>query len=97
MVPGLRRLRRAGANEKSAGRAWRPAREHREGAANLGEVLGRYRQVLVPELNMGQLAMLIRARFPAEVVQINKVQGRPFTVGELLNKIRALTTKAAEA
>jgi 2-oxoglutarate ferredoxin oxidoreductase subunit alpha len=64
--------------------------------ANLGEVLERYRQVLLPELNMGQLAMLIRARFPADLVQVNKVQGRPFTVGELLHEIHALTTKAAD-
>ena len=64
---------------------------------NLGEVLGRYRRVLLPELNMGQLALLIRARYPVEVAQINKVQGRPFTVGEILREIRALTTKAAEA
>ena len=46
---------------------------------------------------MGQLAMLIRARFPAQVVQFNKVQGRPFTVGELLREIRALTAEAAPA
>ena len=65
--------------------------------ANLGAVLARYRRVLVPELNMGQLAMLIRARFSANVAQFNKVQGRPFTVGELLREIRALTAEAAPA
>jgi len=65
--------------------------------ANLGAVLARYRRVLVPELNMGQLAMLIRARFPAEVAQLNKVQGRPFTVEELLRKIRALISEGAPA
>jgi len=65
--------------------------------ANLGAVLARYRRVLVAELNMGQLAMLIRARFSADVVQFNKVQGRPFTVGELLREIRALTAKGEPA
>ena len=57
--------------------------------ANLGAVLARYRRVLVAELNMGQLALLIRARFTIEVAQYNKVQGRPFTVGELLREIEA--------
>ncbi|MCH8169498.1 MAG: hypothetical protein IIC03_16435 [Proteobacteria bacterium] len=65
--------------------------------ANLGAVLERYRRVLVAELNMGQLAMLIRARYSADVVQFNKVQGRPFTVGELLREIRALTAKGEPA
>jgi 2-oxoglutarate ferredoxin oxidoreductase subunit alpha len=65
--------------------------------ANLGAVLARYRRVLVPELNMGQLALLIRARFSVEVAQFNKVQGRPFTVAELLRKIHALTNEGAPA
>ena len=65
--------------------------------ANLGAVLARYRRVLVAELNMGQLAMLIRARFPADVAQINKVQGRPFSVGELLREIHALMPKGEPA
>ena len=64
---------------------------------NLGEVLGRYRQVLIPELNMGQLAMLIRAQYQIEVTQYNKIQGRPFAVGELLREIRALVTEDAPA
>ena len=65
--------------------------------ANLGAVLARYRRVLVAELNMGQLAMLIRARYSVDVVQYNKVQGRPFTVGVLLREIRALTAKGEPA
>jgi len=55
---------------------------------NLGDVLARYRQVLIPELNTGQLAMLIRARFGVTVTRLNKIQGRPFTVEELLAAIR---------
>jgi 2-oxoglutarate ferredoxin oxidoreductase subunit alpha len=65
--------------------------------ANLGAVLARYRRVLVAELNMGQLAMLIRARFAVDVAQYNKVQGRPFTVGELLREIHALMNKGEPA
>jgi len=65
--------------------------------SNLGEVLGRYGQVIIAELNMGQLAMLIRARYPARIAQVNKVQGRPFTAEELLREIRALTTEGKSA
>ena len=59
--------------------------------ANLGEVLGRYTRVLVPELNTGQLAMLIRSRFLIDVAQLNKVQGTPFSVAEILATIETLT------
>lgn len=55
--------------------------------ANLGNVLGRYRQVLVPELNLGQLAMLVQARFPVRVISLNKVQGQPFQIREIAAKI----------
>ena len=57
---------------------------------NLGNVIGRYRQVLVPELNMGQLAMLLQARFPVRVVTLNKVQGQPFKIREISDKIRSI-------
>ena len=50
---------------------------------NLGEVLRRYRTVMIPELNHGQLAMLIRAHFLVDVVSHARVQGRPFTVDEI--------------
>jgi 2-oxoglutarate ferredoxin oxidoreductase subunit alpha len=56
---------------------------------NLGTVLDSYRQVLVPELNMGQLAWLLQAKFPIRVVQLNKVQGQPFKIREIIAKIRA--------
>ena len=55
---------------------------------NLGNVLGRYKQVLVPELNLGQLAMLVQAHFPVRVVKLNKVQGVPFQIKEVADKIR---------
>ena len=57
---------------------------------NLGEVLGRYDEVLVPELNMGQLRLLVQARYVREVVGLNKVKGKPFTVSEVAAKIRQL-------
>jgi 2-oxoglutarate ferredoxin oxidoreductase subunit alpha len=58
--------------------------------ANLGEVLRRYKKVLVPELNMGQLRLLLRAEFLVDAIGMNKVQGKPFTVSEVETKIREL-------
>jgi 2-oxoglutarate ferredoxin oxidoreductase subunit alpha len=58
--------------------------------SDLGEILGRYDQVLVPEMNMGQLAMLLRAKFLRNVTQLNKVQGQPFKESEILDAIHAL-------
>ena len=46
--------------------------------ANLGEVLKRYKRVLVPELNMGQLLWVLRAKYLVNAVGLNKIQGRPF-------------------
>jgi 2-oxoglutarate ferredoxin oxidoreductase subunit alpha len=54
---------------------------------NTGEVLKRYKKVLVPELNSGQLRMLLRATFLVDAVGLNKVQGRPFLVSEIEDKI----------
>jgi 2-oxoglutarate ferredoxin oxidoreductase subunit alpha len=57
--------------------------------ANLGELLTRFEQILVPEMNMGQLATLLRDKLAAQPVQLNKVSGQPFLVAELLAAIRA--------
>jgi 2-oxoglutarate/2-oxoacid ferredoxin oxidoreductase subunit alpha len=58
--------------------------------ANLGEVLTRYKTVLIPELNQGQLRLLIRAEFLIDAVGLNKVKGKPFAVSELIRKIQEL-------
>ncbi len=50
---------------------------------NLGDVLKRFKRVLIPELNLGQLRMLIRGRYLADARGLNKVQGRPFLVEEI--------------
>jgi len=57
---------------------------------NLGELLGRYEQVLVPELNLGQLNMLLRAEYLIDTVSLAKVKGQPFTVTEISEKIAEL-------
>ncbi len=54
---------------------------------NLGEIVKRYEKVLIPELNTGQLRLLIRARFLVDAQGYNKIQGKPFLVHELVGKI----------
>jgi 2-oxoglutarate/2-oxoacid ferredoxin oxidoreductase subunit alpha len=52
------------------------------------EALARFETVLVPEMNMGQLALLIQGKLCRPVVSYSKVQGRPFTTSEIVAKIR---------
>jgi 2-oxoglutarate ferredoxin oxidoreductase subunit alpha len=58
--------------------------------SNLGDVLKRYKRVLVPELNMGQLLWVLRAKFLVDAVGLNKIQGRPFKQAELEQKIEEM-------
>jgi 2-oxoglutarate ferredoxin oxidoreductase subunit alpha len=58
--------------------------------ANLGEVLGKFETVLVPELNLGQLVKVIRSEYVINAISYSKVQGKPFKVGELITKIEEL-------
>jgi 2-oxoglutarate ferredoxin oxidoreductase subunit alpha len=60
--------------------------------ADLGGILDRYDNVLVPEMNLGQLALLLRAKFLRNVTQLNKVQGQPFKESEILASIQSLKT-----
>jgi 2-oxoglutarate ferredoxin oxidoreductase subunit alpha len=54
---------------------------------NLGEVLRRFRRVLLPEMNSGQLAMILRARYLIDIVSYSKVQGQPFKRREIMARI----------
>ena len=54
---------------------------------NIGDLLASFKKVIVPELNMGQLRMLLRATYLVDCIGINKVQGKPFNVGELTEAI----------
>jgi 2-oxoglutarate/2-oxoacid ferredoxin oxidoreductase subunit alpha len=54
--------------------------------SNVGDVLKRYKRVLVPELNMGQLLWILRAKYLVDAVGLNKIQGRPFKQAELEQK-----------
>jgi 2-oxoglutarate/2-oxoacid ferredoxin oxidoreductase subunit alpha len=62
---------------------------------NLGEVLQRYKKVLVPEMNMGQLVMLLRAKYLVDAQGYNKIQGKPFKTSEIEQKIEEMLGPAA--
>ena len=55
---------------------------------NLGELLRAYDKVLVPEINLGQLALLLRGRYLVDVISYNRVRGLPFTAAELTSLIQ---------
>jgi 2-oxoglutarate/2-oxoacid ferredoxin oxidoreductase subunit alpha len=57
--------------------------------ANTGDVLASYQKVLIPEMNLGQLAMLIRAKYLVDAVSYDKVNGMPFKAAELADVIAA--------
>jgi 2-oxoglutarate/2-oxoacid ferredoxin oxidoreductase subunit alpha len=56
--------------------------------ANLGEVLAGYEKVLVPEINLGQLALVLRGRYLVDVISYNRVRGLPFRAAELAGVIQ---------
>jgi len=58
--------------------------------SDLGDILGRFKHVLVPEMNMGQLIKVLRAEFLVNAVGLNKVQGLPFKVAEITNRINRM-------
>jgi 2-oxoglutarate ferredoxin oxidoreductase subunit alpha len=57
---------------------------------NLGDILKRYKKVLVPEMNMGQLSMMLRAKFLVDAESYGKIQGKPFKQSEIEAKIEEL-------
>jgi 2-oxoglutarate/2-oxoacid ferredoxin oxidoreductase subunit alpha len=57
---------------------------------DLGEIVARYRRILVPELNLGQLSRLLRAEFLVDVQSYNQVQGNPFKAADVEAKILEL-------
>jgi 2-oxoglutarate/2-oxoacid ferredoxin oxidoreductase subunit alpha len=57
---------------------------------NLGDILKCYKKILVPEMNMGQLVMLLRAKFLVDAESYGKIQGKPFKQSEIEAKIEEL-------
>jgi 2-oxoglutarate/2-oxoacid ferredoxin oxidoreductase subunit alpha len=58
--------------------------------ADLGDLIKGFDKVLVPELNTGQLALLLRARYLVDAIPLNKIEGRPFKVSEIRERILQL-------
>jgi 2-oxoglutarate ferredoxin oxidoreductase subunit alpha len=82
---GVRRARAAGGKVAHAHLRWlNPF------PANLGHVLGSYDRVLIPEMNMGQLLQLIRARYLVDAVGYNRVTGKPFKAREIRDAVQAM-------
>ena len=54
---------------------------------NLGDLMLKFQKILVPELNSGQLAMILRSKFLIDIGGLNKVEGQPFSTQEVYNKI----------
>ena len=81
----VRRVRRAG---------YRIAQAHLRHLnpfpANLGEVLASYDKVVIPEMNMGQLAMLIRSRYLVDAMSVTQVRGMPFRAAELAEMLQGV-------
>ncbi len=57
---------------------------------NTGDVLGSYKRVLIPEINTGQLRLLIRGRYLVDAVGLNRVRGKPFPVPEVMRAAKLL-------
>jgi 2-oxoglutarate ferredoxin oxidoreductase subunit alpha len=85
VAAGVRRVRTNGGKVAHAHLRWlNPF------PANLGDVLRSYDRVLVPEINMGQLLQLLRAKYLVDAVGYNRVTGKPFKAGEIRDAIEAL-------
>ena len=86
---GVRRVRKAG---------YRVAQTHLRHLNpfpnDLGDVLRRYDRVLVPEMNLGQLSMLLRAKYLVDVVGYNEVRGLPLKAAVLADVIGGLVAEA---
>jgi 2-oxoglutarate ferredoxin oxidoreductase subunit alpha len=58
--------------------------------ANLGDVLAAYDKVVIPEMNLGQLALLIRAKYLVDVLSVTQVRGLPFKAAELATMLQGV-------
>jgi len=82
-----RRVRRAGYSVAQA-----HLRHLNPFPADLGEVLARYDKVVIPEMNLGQLAQLIRARYLVDAISVTQVRGMPFRAEELADMLTGVIT-----
>ncbi|MFN8128554.1 MAG: 2-oxoacid:acceptor oxidoreductase subunit alpha [Candidatus Nanopelagicales bacterium] len=85
ITAGVRRVRNAGGKVAQA-----HLRHLNPMPRNTGEVLRRYRKVLVPEMNLGQLSLLLRGKFIVDAVGFNQVRGLPFTAPQMEEVIQGM-------
>ncbi len=57
---------------------------------NLGELMSRFKTVVIPELNNGQLSKIIRDKYFVDAIPYNKIQGQPFMATEVVNKVKEI-------
>jgi 2-oxoglutarate ferredoxin oxidoreductase subunit alpha len=86
---GVRRVRKAGYHVAQA-----HLRHLNPFPKDLGEIIKRYDRVLVPEMNLGQLSLLLRAKYLVDVVGYNHVRGLPLKAAELADAIGELVSEA---
>ncbi|MEZ7823297.1 MAG: hypothetical protein QMB44_00600 [SAR324 cluster bacterium] len=60
----------------------------------LCEILRNFEQVLVPEMNLGQLSRLLRAEYLVDTISLSKLQGRPFLISEIRNRVLEILAKS---
>lgn len=65
--------------------------------SNLGELVGKFKQILVPEMNMGQLSTLLRDKLGVDPTPFCKVTGQPFLITELTEQIRSMLPPVVKA
>ena len=57
---------------------------------NTGEILKKYKNILCPELNLGQFSKILKTEFPVDIIPFNKIQGLPFKSSEIEEKIESI-------
>jgi 2-oxoglutarate ferredoxin oxidoreductase subunit alpha len=57
---------------------------------NLGAVLKNYKRVLIPEMNLGQLSVMVRSKYLVDAISLSKVQGQPFKISEISERINEI-------
>jgi 2-oxoglutarate ferredoxin oxidoreductase subunit alpha len=82
ITSAVERLRREGKSVSSA-----HLRHLNPFPQNLGEVLRGFEKVIIPEMNLGQLATMIRAKYLVDAIPFSKVKGRPFQIREIVRKV----------
>ena len=86
---GVRRVRKAGYHVAQV-----HLRHLNPFPKDLGGILARYDKVLIPEMNLGQLSMLIRAKYLVDAVGYNQVRGLPLKAAEVAEAIGELISQA---